>query len=284
MEKIQLALEKARAERAAVLELGEAQEVRERAEAAARAAAAVERPSGPARTRSVAPPPRLLERQRVAAATAGAAAEAFRMLRTRVLQALEARGGRTLAVCAARPEEGKTVIAANLAVACARHLHRSALLVDLDLRRPSVARTFGIEAELGLSDHLEGRAALEDCLVSPGIERLVLLPQVRSVADSSELLASPRMEALAAELDRRYPDRIVIYDCPPLLTTDDALVALDYASACLLVVREGRTRRAELVRSAELIGAERLIGTVLNDARWALASRYETYYAGYAPT
>ena len=73
------------------------------------------------------------------------------------------------------------------------------------------------------------------------------------------------MAALAAGA-ARDPDRLVIYDCPPLLATDDALIALGYADGCLLVLREGRTTRAELIRAAELVGEERFLGTVLNDA------------------
>ena len=95
--------------------------------------------------------------------------------------------------------------------------------------------------------------------------------------NSSELLASPRMAELATSLRRRHPDRLVIYDCPPLLATDDALIALDYATGCLLVVREGKTTRSELLRAAELVGEERLLGTVLNDAAWSLASAYATH-------
>jgi Mrp family chromosome partitioning ATPase len=87
------------------------------------------------------------------------------------------------------------------------------------------------------------------------------------------------MTELAREL-ARDPDRLVIYDCPPLLATDDALIALGFAAGCLLVLREGRTTRAELIRAAELVGEERLLGTVLNCAVWSFASGYDTrvYY------
>ena len=90
------------------------------------------------------------------------------------------------------------------------------------------------------------------------------------------------MAELATSLRCNRPDQLVIYDCPPLLSGDDALVALDYATGCLLVVREGRTTRSELMRAAELVGEARLLGTVLNDATWSLAAGYEThaYYGG----
>lgn len=228
------------------------------------------------RTRVVPPPPGALRRQGVVAGEAGEpAADAFRILRTRLLAELDARGGNVLAVCAAGPGAGKSFVAANLAVSIASLFARTALLVELDLRRPSVHRAFALAGGPGLADHLEGRAALEGCLVSPGIPRLVLLPQPTPVgAGSSELLASPRMAALVQGLRSRYPERVVILNTPPLLATDDALTALGFADGCLLVLREGRADRAGSLRAAELIGRERFLGSVLNDARWAKAPAY----------
>lgn len=224
-------------------------------------------------TRSVRVSRRTLLRQRVVAASPSEpAADAFRVLRTRLMARLDERRGRAVAVCAAQQGSGKTFLAANLAVSIAQYVHRSVLLVDLDLRHPTVHRCFGLEPVHGLADHLESEIPLEACLINPGIDRLVVLPQPRPITRSAELLASPRMLALAQELNRRYDDRIVIYDCPPLLTTADAIVALGYVDGCLLVVPEGGVSRGDLVRAAELIGEERFLGSVLNDARWAAAS------------
>jgi protein-tyrosine kinase len=281
MEKIQQAMEKARAQRQAARPPAEPLVI-------APAAAAPAAPSGHGgdpfavdwqRIRSVALPRAVQDRCRLVAGAPGRASDAFRMLRTRALELLDARQGRALAVVSANQGDGKTVVAANLAISVARHLHRKALLVDLDVRRPSVAACFGLADAPSLSDYLEGGAVLTDCLVSPGIDRLALLPQARAVEHSSELLASPRMATLARELRARDPERLIIYDCPPLLTTDDALIALGYADGCLVVVREGRTARSELQRAVELIGEERVLGTVLNAAVWSYASRYAGYAA-----
>jgi Mrp family chromosome partitioning ATPase len=275
MEKIQAALDKARVQREAM-------------GSAARPTARITPPAPP----DIAPPqppelgvpghhtatvsPRLLARRRIVAASGGRATDAFRMLRTQVLGRLEQMGGGALAINSPKQGDGKTLVAVNLAVSIARHLHRRALLVDLDFRRPGIAKLLGIAPAANLSDHLQDGVPLADCLVELGIERLTALPQGRSVEHSSELLASPRMAALATEL-ARDPDRIVIYDCPPLLATDDALIALGFATGCLLVLREGRTTRSELLRAAELVGEERLLGTVLNGAVWSFASGYETH-------
>jgi protein-tyrosine kinase len=221
-------------------------------------------------TRVVAASRDVLRRHRVIAADANeVAADAFRILRAQILSRLEARRGNTFVVCAANQAEGKTLVAANLALSLARHLNRCVLLVDLDLRNPSVHRCFGLRPDYGLSDVLLGRQTVEACLINPGIERLVLLPQATPVVQSSELLASPTMAALARELKERYRNRIVVYDCPALLATDEPLIAADFTDGCLLVVREGKTRRADFQRAVDLIGKERLLGTVLNDARWS---------------
>jgi Mrp family chromosome partitioning ATPase len=228
------------------------------------------------RTRVAAPPPGTLQRQGILAGEARhPVADAFRILRARALTGLDARDGNVLAVCAAGAGAGKSFVAANLAVSIASLFARTALLVELDLRRPAVHRLFGLAGGPGLADHLLGRAALEGCLVSPGVERLVLLPQPTPLAGgSSELLASPRMAALVRELRQRYPDRVLVLNTPPLLATDDALTAVGLADGCLLVLREGRADRAGTLRAAELIGRERFLGSVLNDARWSKAPAY----------
>ena len=305
MEKIQKALDKAREARAAAALLARPAEAepepaaaeqvldkfrkaldkahQERAAAtAARQTRAAAEPNDAAlrisyrQTRVTPTSPDVLQRNRVVAASVdSSAADAFRILRTQVLTRLDARQGRAVAICAATKGSGKSLIAANLAVSVASQLNRSAILVDLDLRSPSVHRCFGLRPEYGISDYLVGRRRLDECLINPGIERLVLLPQPTGLKHSLELLTSPRMASLAQELKGRYPDRVVIYDCAPLLLTGDPLVVIDYADGCLLVIHEGSTNRAEFERAAELVGEHRYLGTVLNNARWSAS---DTYY------
>lgn len=272
MEKIQQALEKARAARTA------AQAAASPPPSPTPAAAS---PSGepvpaPRRTRVVPVAPATLARNRIVTSSTAVspAADAFRVLRTQLLTRLETLNGRAIAVCAPTQGAGKTFVAVNLAISIARHLHLTALLVDLDLRRPSVHRYFDLQPEAGLSDYLLGTRPLEDCLVNPGIERLVLLPQVGSLEHSSELLALPRMAELVGQLKARYADRVILFDCPPLLATDDAIHATGYADGCLLVVAEGTTTKDDLLRAAELIGEEKYLGSVLNKVRWSAIPTY----------
>ncbi len=275
MEKIQKALERARQERERVV-----QESRGPATGSGGPnAAADNRGAGEGityrHTRVVATGGHaLLEKRVIAGLTHDALADTFRILRTQVLQRLTAEGYTTLAITSPNPGEGKTLTSVNLAISLAKDVNRTVLLVDVDLRRPRVHSYFHIKPEVGLSDYLLGEAALADCLINPGIERLVILPGGRPLRESSEMLSTPRMVDLARELKARYPDRLVLYDLSPVLTTDDAMGFLQHVDSCLLVVQEGSTRRGDVERALDLVDGCPLIGTVLNKS----SQRAATYY------
>ena len=206
-----------------------------------------------------------LRRHRILAALHNdAISDAYKVLRTSVLQRMRANGWSSLAVTSPGRGAGKTLTAVNLAVSMAGEVNNSVLLVDLDLRRPHVHRYFSDEKLPGISDYLTDGRPLHEILFNPGIDRLVVLPGHRPYANSSEMLSSPRMVQLADELASRYPSRIVLYDMPPLLECDDVMAFAPHVDAVLLVVGEGDTTREELARAAEVIGDLNLIGTVLN--------------------
>lgn len=193
-------------------------------------------------------------------------ADVYRILRAQVLRRLTAEGVTTLAVCSANAGEGKTLTAVNLAICLAMDVNQTVLLVDLDLRQPSVAHVLGIQPKFGIDDYVKGTVDLSDCLVNPGTERLVILPARAPVDKSSEMLASPKMTRLAHELKNRYPDRIVIYDMPPLLATDDCLAFMPYVEATMLVVAEGKTSEQEVERAMAMMHDSHMIGAILNDS------------------
>jgi Mrp family chromosome partitioning ATPase len=220
------------------------------------------------RTKVFAPQPGHLERHRILIADEpDSAASAYRMLRTQVLQRLDAHEWRSLAIFSPGAHDGKTTTAINLAVSLAGDRLHTVLLVDFDLKRPALAASLGLEPEFGVDDVLLGNAALEDCLYHPeGFNRLVVLPARSGLANSSEILAGPRSRELVTELRSRYPERIIIYDLPPVLTADDALAFAPLVECGLVVAAEGRTRRQDLVRAIELLSKTPLVGTVLNRA------------------
>jgi protein-tyrosine kinase len=275
MDRIRKALDLARMERARVL--GSPAEYPANVEVAEFAAepAANGPPASIAytRTRVFTPSARLLENNRILdPASAAPAAAAFRMLRTQVLQRMDANGWRSLAIFSPSANDGKTTTAINLAVSLASDRSHTVLLVDFDFKHPSVASRLGLSPEFGSDDAMGGQAKVEDCLYHPdGFERLILMPARASLRNSSEILAGPRSRDIVAELRERYPERIVLFDLPPVLTEDDALSFAPLVECGLVVAAEGRTRRKDLVRTVELLHKTPLVGTVLNCAADALA-------------
>jgi Mrp family chromosome partitioning ATPase len=225
-----------------------------------------------ATTKTFPPSASLFESNRIIdISNAGPAESAFRMLRTQVLQRLNENNWRSLAVFSPSSDDGKTTTAINLAISLANdHMH-TVLLVDLDLKRPTIASKLGISPHKGIDDLLRGDTGLEECLYHPeGIERLVLLPARGAMAHSSEALAGPRARELVSELHGRYADRILVFDLPPILEADDALAFAPLVECGLVVVAEGATRREDLLQCMELLRKTPVIGTVLNRATDAM--------------
>jgi capsular exopolysaccharide synthesis family protein len=218
-------------------------------------------------TRIFKPDPQVLRRNRVIAGVDDTSiVDAYKMLRTRVLQRMHQNGWKSLAITSPGPGEGKTLTAVNLALSLAMEVNHTVLLVDLDLRRPGVHTLFGFRPELGIADYLFSEIPLSDILFTPSVERLVVLPGNTPQEHSSELLSMPRTRELVEEITTRYPERIVIFDLPPVLIVDDALAFAPYVDAFLLVVEEGETARPALAEARELLKNVNLMGTVLNKA------------------
>ncbi len=213
----------------------------------------------------------LLEHRLIAAVPSHEMKDAYRMLRTRVLQTLRENNWTSLAVTGPASGCGKTLTAINLAISLAMEVTHTVLLVDLDLRKPSVHEYFGYQPELGLSDYLKGDAPLHQILFNPSIERLVVLPGREVIQNSSEMLRAPKMVALVNELKHRYPDRLIVFDLPPILAADDALAFVPYTDAMLLVAEAGGTSRDDLQKSLDVLKGAPVIGTVLNKSHAARA-------------
>jgi protein-tyrosine kinase len=207
-------------------------------------------------------------------------ADLFRILRTKVLQPMRENGWRTLAVVGATAGVGKSTIAANLALSIALDANQTVLLVDADLRKPRVATYFGVSPTKGLGDYLSGDVPIEDVLVNPGVERLVLLPSCGSYSNSTELLSSRKMADLVTDLRSRYESRLVIVDLPPLLASGDALSFLPQFDCALLVVENGGNTAAELTEAKRLLQKTNMLGWVLNKADAGLGGYYYQHYYG----
>lgn len=192
--------------------------------------------------------------------------DVFRSLRAQVLRRLGKNGVTTLAITSLGQGEGKTTLAINLAIAISMDINQTVLLVDADLRTPSVAKYLGLEPKAGLADLLAGRATIPECLINPSLPRLCILPSRDSIDNSAELLSSPQMLRVVHELRSRYNDRVIIFDLPPMLTVADTIGFLPILDATLLVVRDGTVQGTDLKRMMGLLHEHNLIGTVLNAA------------------
>lgn len=209
-------------------------------------------------------PETLLENRVIAALPQHKFKDAYRMLRTRVLQTMRNNNWTSVAVTGPASGCGKTLTAINLAVSLAMEVTHTVLLVDLDLRKPTVHKYFGYEPELGLSDYLTTDIPLHKLLFTPAIDRLVVLPGRSALPNSAEMLRSPRMVALVNELKTRYPDRLVVFDLPPILAADDALAFSPYTDCFLMVAESGGTKKDDLQKAFEILKNTPLVGTVLN--------------------
>lgn len=190
--------------------------------------------------------------------------QVFKTLRTQVIKKMRENQWKTLAITSPSVGEGKSIIAANLAVAIAREVNQTVLLVDMDLKNPILSEYFNFEPDYGLLDYLSGEAELADIMVNPGIERLVMVPGKGTVDSSSELISSPSMVSFFHETKTRYKSRIVIYDMPPILPTDDVLSSIGNIDAALLVLEDGRNPEKDIERALQQLQGTGLVGTVLN--------------------
>lgn len=193
-------------------------------------------------------------------------AEPYRQLRTQILQKFRDNNWRTLAITSAHQDAGKTLTAINLAVALSKEVNQTVLLADMDFKGPNILEGIGIQASHGFVEYLKGEVELQEILVNPGLDRLSILPALPVEGNTSEILSSPAMKAALEDIVGRYSDRIIVFDLPPLLRDDDALVFTPYVDSTLLVIEEGVTTPAEVERCVSLLEGTELIGTVLNKA------------------
>lgn len=206
----------------------------------------------------------LTENRVTADSQALATKSAYKMLRTRVLQRMRANHWTTLAISSARSNAGKTVTAINTSISIASDPNQNVILVDLDLRRPSVGKYFGIEHKYGLTDYLTNNVPIEKVAVKTQIDSLVVIPNYAPQENSSELISSAEMKALVRKLANDADGSTVIFDLPPMLDADDMLVFSEQVDALLFVVAECETRKADLQQVSDLVEDMNVLGVILN--------------------
>jgi non-specific protein-tyrosine kinase len=209
--------------------------------------------------------PALIERNRCLAYLDNAPeAEAYRVLRTQALQRTKGTGRNAIMVTSAFPGEGKTLTAINLAFTLAREFQHTVMLVDGDLRNQSIHKYLGCPGEKGLIDYLTGNSPLSDLIMWPGIEKMTLISGGRPFRESAEILGSPRMRELIADMKGRYPERYIVFDAPPVLTGADVLTLAPLVDGVIVVVQAGKTSTTDVEKALRFLPKEKILGFVLN--------------------
>lgn len=215
-------------------------------------------------------------------------AEEFRMIKRPLLKNAFGQGaalvekGNLIMISSGFPNEGKTFTSINLALSIASELDHTVLLVDADVARPAVTSYFGIDKGPGLVDYLLGdQPDLSSLLIKTDIPKLTLLPAGKRHHHSTELLASESMRNLLEELSERYPDRVIIFDSPPLLVTTEASVLASLVGQIVIVVESEKTTQTALKEALSLLDPDKSIGLVLNKSRQPFGSEYGMYYGYY---
>ncbi len=214
--------------------------------------------------------------------------EQFRHIKRKLLNNAFGPAAKTLSqsnlvmVTSTNPNEGKTYISINLALSIALEQDKTVLLIDADVLRPSLHRELEFESSEGLLEYLLSEVDdLSDIIYSTNLNNLKIIPAGKPHYLTNELLASNRMELLAKELAERYPDRIVIFDCPPILGVTETPVLSNLVGQAIIVVEESKTKLDEVKKASSLLNEDIAVGFVMNKTINTKKDGYGYYGYGY---
>lgn len=191
----------------------------------------------------------------------------YRLLRTRVLQLMRAKRWHSVGITSPGAKAGKTLTSINLAISVARESNHDVVLIDADIRKPSIAVDLGIAVENSLADYLTGNCSLDGLLVSvAGVPNLTIIPgdQPHGTKPEPERLKSERMSDLLMNFTNLSRRTVVIVDMPPVLLGDDVIAVAELLDSMLIVVNEGVTNVDDLKEAAQVLADFNLMGTILN--------------------
>lgn len=212
----------------------------------------------------------------------GLASEKFRLLQSRLRQLCSARAVKTILVTSAVPEDGKSMVAANLAISLAKYSRFRTLLVEGDLHKPTLANRIGLAGRNGLAEWMRQGGAIEKHLHKLKDLNLWILPAGHAEDHHLGLLHSTELQEMLTRM-RGCFDWIII-DSPPLLPLADTGFWVQHSDGVLLVIRRAHTPRLMLQRGLEIIDSSKVLGVVLNDTQPSERSYYEKYYRSYYKT
>ncbi len=212
------------------------------------------------------------------------AAEEYRKLKSIIVKQTKGDHFRNmLMVTSSIGGEGKTVTALNLAISLAQEYDHTVLLVDADIRKPSIGSYLGIGSRAGISECLLDGLELKDALIRTGIGKLSFLPAGREVRNPAELFSSQRMKDFLIEIKNRYYDRYIIIDTPPVLPFAETRSLSAIVDGAVLVVKEGLVSLPNITETMDCLKGTNMLGIVYNGATMEQHSeRYQYYRQGNA--
>ncbi len=215
----------------------------------------------------------------------GPAAEQYRKLKSVLVElAYQQKFDKSLMVTSSVGGEGKTLTSINLAISLAQEFDHTVLLVEADIRRPSVLKYLGLEAEKGLTDCVLDGINVGDVLVKTGIGKLSVLPAGRAVPNPVELFSSQRMQQILTEIKSRYTDRYVIFDTTPILPFAEPQYLANEVDGVLFVVRQGISSMEKVKKALAMLKRHNLLGVVCNGMNHVSSLRGDYGYYGYGDT
>lgn len=224
------------------------------------------------------------ERLRYASEKFSSIAESIRKLRTRILYPDSGEKISSIMVTSSSPEEGKSFICANLGISLAQSMERHALMVDCDLRRPSLQTFFGLNLGNGLTNYLSFNDEVGKLIHPTGLDKLSIIASGPLPENPAELISSEKMAKMLDEITQRYDDRLILLDCPPYHAAAETLVLSQQVDKVILVVRWDKSSKEDIKRVVDSIGKEKILGVVFNAYeinfidRKLQGSGYNNYY------
>jgi capsular exopolysaccharide synthesis family protein len=217
----------------------------------------------------------------VASSPSLGASDAYRQLRVSLMLAAEQQKV-SFVVTSALQADGKSLTCLNLGFAIAHEISLDTVVIDADLRRPSLSSFLGIAPHVGLGEYLtDPSLTIEDAIMRITDGPLFVPAGRIRLRNTSELLGSDRMRQFSEELRRLFPGAIILYDSPPVLPAPDAMALVQWVDGAIFVVRAGKTSRKALTDSVRQFGANRIVGVVVNhsDRGFGYGYNYRYYYA-----
>ena len=210
-----------------------------------------------------------------------AISEQYKILREQIKRLRAEAGIRTIAITSPVKRDGKTTVSVNLAAAIALEYEEKVILIDADLRAPSVHRYFNYEGPHGLTEYLSSNAVgnVKSLVRNTHVNGLLYIPAGKPTRFASELLAKDKMRRMLEEVHAEFPSHMVVIDSPPVLATPDPLVLSRQVDGVIMVIRARKTPKDYLAKALSAFSTNKILGIVLNGADLGIGSKYYYYYS-----